>query len=409
MIISTPEIRTKDGRVIVSARITYEHRPLNKPETAWFSYPEEYASFISGRADPFAVSLLPLAQVLGEDLTIEGSLSPRLVNGMREYQQVMAYWIPNQMRLVNIIANDLEPLPVQRAGKNLVTLFSGGVDSSHSLMSHLPEYQPDPAYQVRGALFIHGLDIPLQNQASYLESFQTFERYLTPLGIDLISCATNLHYFSSGLLKWGIAHAGVIFGAGLALDGWIANLVVPSSYSLDELIPRGINPMVDHLLSTETLKMIHHGATSSRVEKVAAISNWEPAQQFLRVCVDEKYRFAVNNCSKCEKCIRTMTMLEICGTLQAFTTFKQPFSIRDIYRWTPHYEFGEVWVLQTIHFARSQAKRQYIFPLQVAHIKGRIRNWIYRRIPRWLFKLLKAHKFPYQQDLFNPDFLPPGM
>ena len=408
MKLSTPEISLSKGRVVLSARVSYDHRPLNKPETAWISYPEKYAPFLSGRADAFAAGLLPLAQALGEDLTIEGPLSPRLLNGLREYQLALAFWFPQKLQSVQITAPQQTILPARQAGQRCVTLFSGGVDSSFAILQHLPQNQPDPVYQVRGALFIHGLDIPLQNQASYAESLQTFDQHLTPLGIDLIPCATNLHYFTSGLLNWGIAHGAVIIACGLALDGLIANLVVPSSYSLSNLIPWGSSPMIDYLLSTETTRIIHHGVTQSRMEKVAAIANWEPAQNFLRVCVDENERYAVNNCSKCEKCLRTMSMLEISGALPSFKTFKQPFSKRDIFRWTPHYEFGDVWVKSTIHYARQQKKTQYVFPLWVAHWKAKLLSFVRSCVPRWLFNWLRKKKFPYQKDPFNPDFLPPG-
>jgi hypothetical protein len=407
MIIATPEISLRNGQVTVSARIQFANHPLNKPETAWFRLPEKYAPYISGRADAFAAALLPLAQALGEDLTIEGPLSPRLLNGMREYQLALAFWFPKLMRIVDIRADNLRPLAAEQAGRNCVALFSGGVDSSYTVLQHLPENQPIPDYQVRGALFVHGLDIPLQNQASYSESLQIFSQQLGPLGVELIPCATNLHYFSSGLLTWGIAHGGVITGSGLVLDGWAANLLVSSSYSLDGLIPWGSSPMIDHLLSTETLKVIHYGAAASRIDKVYAISGWQPAQNFLRVCVDEAHRLGTSNCSRCEKCIRTMSMLEICGTLSSFKTFKQPFRKGDIYRWTPHYEGGEVWVDQTIEFARRHGKQEFVFPVQVAHFKAKLRAWVYKRLPNWLFKRIKAQVFPYENDIFNPIFLPP--
>lgn len=405
MIISVPEIKHIKGQVIISARVTYDRRPLNKPESAWFVFPEEYSPYISGRADPFAASLLPLAQSLHENLIIEGEVSPRLVNGMREYQSAMALWFPKQMRPVGIFAQDQVQLPIQDGGKTCVTLFSGGVDSSYTLMSHLPEHQKDPIYQVQAGLFIHGLDIPLQNKNSFAESLNVFNQQLSSVGVSVIPCATNLHYFTSGLLNWGIAHGGAIIGAGLVLDKLIGNLLVPSSYALDELIPWGSSPLIDHLLSTETFTVIHHGTTASRIEKVSAISTWEPARNFLRVCIDENRRSALNNCSRCEKCIRTMTMLEICGVLPAFKTFRQPFGKWDIAKWTPHYEAGEVWVRETLAFARANRHNETVLPLLIAHLKGKARNGLRNLLPDQLFKWLKAKKFPYQKDIFNPDLI----
>ena len=402
MIISTPDIKTTNDRVIVSAQITFEHRPLNKPNTAWFSFPVKFVPFISGRADPFAASLLPLALILQEDLLINGPISPRLINGMREYQQAMSFWYPYMMHPVKIKASTQEALPLDQAGKNCVTLFSGGVDSSYTLMSHLPQHEQNPAYQVKGALFIHGMDIPLQNKTSYEKSLQIFKMQLSPLGVDVISCATNLHYFSSGLLSWEIAHGSALIGSGLVLDKLISSLLIPSSDTIDDLVPWGSSPMIDHLLSTETVKVIHQGSTVLRIDKVTAISSWQPARSFLRVCTDENNRSAVNNCSKCEKCLRTMTMLQACDALAEFKTFQQPFRKWAILKWTPQYD---IWSEQTLKLAQARHKKELFLPLKIVTYKAKVLNELRRLIPQWLFNRLKKKVFPYQNDLFNPDLL----
>lgn len=404
MIIHQPEIKQKNDRVICSARLSYKTRPLNKPDSLWFSFPETYAAYISGRTDPFAAGLLQLAMYLHEDMTIEGSLSPQLLNGMYKYQQTMCGWFPKLMQPVNIIAKRLEALPAENAGQNCVTLFSGGVDSSYTLRAHLPDQQPDPVLQVKGALFIHGLDIPLQNRDSYQGSLALFDQHIAPLGVDMIPCATNLRYFTSGLINWGLVFGSAVTSTGLVLDQMIGTLLVSSS-SISETIPWGSSPLIDHYLSTESVNVIHDGAAVSRIEKINLISDWEPAQNFLRVCVNEKERSPDHNCSQCEKCLRTMTMLEICGALSKFKTFSGSFGKWSILKWTPHYEHGRFWMPDTVAFVKSRQKNQLIFPLRIADIKGRLRNGFRNLIPRPLFVWLKNKIYPYQKDPFNPEFL----
>jgi hypothetical protein len=344
--------------------------------------------------------------VIREDMEIEGPLSTRLAHGLQEYQLALNFWFPKQMELVDMRAANLSSLPLEQAGQSCVTLFSGGVDSSYTLMSHLPDHQPNPDFQAKYAVFVHGFDIPLQNESAFKESLKIFSQQLEPLGVTVMPCRTNLHYFSSGLLAWGIAHGGAIIGTGLVLDKLVRYFLVPSSYSLDGLIPWGSSPMIDHWLSTESLHVIHHGTPLSRIEKVAAISSWPPAQQFLRVCVDESKRIGVNNCSNCEKCIRTMVMLEICGCLKSFKTFKQPFRRWNIIRCVPHYDSGQFsWLPQTLRYARSHGKTEFVFPLQIARLRGKFRFWLRKMIPQPLFNFLKKRSFPYQKDLFNPSHL----
>src|SRR5271157_3680137 len=186
MIISNPEITLKNGEVIVSASVKFNKPLLNKPERAWFALPECYLPYISGRADAFAAGFLPLAMVVKEDLLIEGALSPRLAAGLQEYQLALNSWYPKQMALMDIQAVHPSVLPFEQAGRSCVSLFSGGVDSSYTLMTHLPDYQPLSDFQVKYALFVQGFDIPLQDRPDYEEILKIFSKKLTPVGIEVI-------------------------------------------------------------------------------------------------------------------------------------------------------------------------------------------------------------------------------
>jgi hypothetical protein len=407
MKIFQPQVTIRDGRAVLSARLGYDRRPLDKPEEAWISFPERFAGALGGRADAFAAGLLPLAMAIGEDLEVEGSLSPRLAAGLEEYQRALHFWFPRQQQRVAIRAASLEALPPALAGQGCATLFSGGVDSSFTLMSHQPDRQPLADFQARYALFVHGFDVPLQERRDYDLSLESLARELAPAGVEVIGCATNLRYLTSGLLKWRIPHGAALVAVGLALDRLLRYLLVPATYELDELIPLGTSPMIDHWLSTDTLTVIHHGATTSRNEKVEAISTWEPAQRFLRVCIDDRRRAGVENCCRCEKCFRTMLMLEMCGKLGAFRTFPRPFRRGDILHWVPRYEEGEVlWMTNTYKFARSHGKTGYLPLLRFAHFRGLLRAWPRKMIPAWLFPWLKRRVFfPYEKDPFNPVFV----
>ena len=100
-----------------------------------------------------------------------------------------------------------------------------------------------------------------------------------------------------------------------------------------------------------------------------------------------------------------MVMLEICGSLKSFKTFKQPFGRWDIIRWIPHYDSGDVWLPQTLQYARSMGKTEFIIPIWIANLRGKLRLWLRKMIAGTIFKLLKDQKYPYEKDIFNPVFL----
>jgi hypothetical protein len=402
MRLSPPEITIENGEVVLSAQVSFDRLMSNKPERLWFALPEKYAPFLSCRADAFAAGLIVLAMHSGEDLLVEGDLSPRLARGLTEYQRVFHTWFPDRLARIRVEARSLRALEPDRAGSETMTLFSGGVDSAFTLMKHLPQHQPLSAFQVRYALFIHGYDIPLQNPDSFHNACRPFSQELSAVGVELIPLRTNLRYFTSGLVPWMVAHGCATIAAGLVLDRLCRHLLVPATHYMDDYKPWGSSPMVDHWLSTETVETLHHGISQSRMDKVSAISDWTPAQNFLRVCINEDGRDGVHNCSVCEKCYRTMIMLDMCGTLERFKTFNRRIGYRDVVHWTPHYATSVVYTPSMRAYARQSGKTQYLLPLGVAHLRGLVMFGLRKAIPKWLFKFLKGRKFPYERDPFNP-------
>jgi hypothetical protein len=405
MRLSPTEMSIENGEVVVSAQVAFDRPLSNKPDRLWFAFPQKFAPYVTRRSDAFAAGLIVLAMYSGEDLIVEGDLSPRLARGLEVYQRVLRSWYPNKLSVVKIDARLLSVLDAEYAGKETMTLFSGGVDSAFTLMKHLPEHQSLPDFQVRYGLFIHGYDIPIQNHNSFENACRTFSLALNETGIGLIPVRTNLRYFTSGLVSWVIAHGCATLAAGLTLDRLCRNLLMPATHCLDDFKPWGSSPMIDHWISTETIETLHHGVSTSRLEKVSAISSWQPAQRFLRVCTNEDERDGVNNCSSCEKCFRTMTMLEMCGKLDQFQTFNRQIRAWDIAAWTPHYGTSVVYTPSMRAYAKQTGQNKYLLPLFIAHLRGLFMFHVRKLTPKWLFNYLKRRVFPHERDPFNPAYI----
>ena len=69
------------------------------------------------------------------------------------------------------------------------------------------------------------------------------------------------------------------------------------------------------LFSTENTAVHPVGGGASRIKKLEALSSFPPAYRYLHPCF---YVSQGHNCSACVKCIRTMTALDVLGTLQKF-------------------------------------------------------------------------------------------
>jgi hypothetical protein len=326
MVIFEPYSRvTYRGTIEVRARIQPKVPPPNGTEELVFEYPVRFADWVSHRADGFLAALVLQAMEAREPIEVRAPISARFANGLAAYQRTFAAWFPHRFVPVEIRA------PVERAQREdaaaTVTAFSGGVDSFYTLWSHGAENEPEEASRITHALFVHGFDLPLGWTAAYEQARALYAECMMGLGVDLIAASTNVQAFLPRT-DWGLFHGGATIGAALVLDRAVRRFYMPASHTSGHLMPWGSDPRVDPLLSTEALEVVHDGAEVTRVHKTTVIGRWPPTFGRLRVCVSADP--SVPNCCRCEKCVRTMTTLELFGLLAEHTSFPRPLRRSDL-------------------------------------------------------------------------------
>jgi len=330
LIIHIPEITEENGKICISSRVEVQDATTNFPEKLYFKFPGDHREFVTSRADGFAASLLLLAAALGEDMEIRGEFSPRLLHSMNEYLRIFNNWFPRRIKIIDIKCNNLKRQDENSIKGAVVSAFSGGVDSFYTLWSHLPKNETIPEYQVSHTLFIHGFDIPLEDEMSFIICKQAYGKLIHNLGLKFLIVQTNTRQFLGEKIDWLYAFGSALTGGALVLSGLISRLFIPASHSYSDLFPLGSHPLIDHLLSTETLEIYHDGATVSRFQKTKIISKWNHTYSNLRVCWKNPNGLA--NCCRCEKCIRTMVTLKLLGCLNSYTTFPVPLRRKNIYK-----------------------------------------------------------------------------
>ncbi len=321
MILHEPETRVEDGNVWVSARVEVKNSKIDLPNELWFRFPERWQGSLSKTSDGFASSLFLLASHLKEPLEIRGAVSERLVWGMDLYQRIFQHWFPNLFQVVDLRpARFADPAtPAHTAGAS----FSGGVNSFYTLWSHLPQNEPRPSFRIGYALFVHGFDIPLEDKLTYPAAYDAYHQMMSQLGIELIGAATNIRQFSRGI-NWNVYFGGPLIGVAQMVAPLFSRYYIPAGHLLDTNIPRGSDLRIDHLLSTEQQEVIHDGAHVGRLDKTRIISEWPVSYDYLRVCWTKLD--GIKNCCRCEKCVRTMTTLDLFGKLEEYSTFPQPLT-----------------------------------------------------------------------------------
>jgi hypothetical protein len=334
MLISQPEVVEKNGEVSVSARINMGAARYEPPEIMWFRFPLNYRNYITSHVDGFLVGLLPSAMALGENIIVEGVISPRLAYGIREYQRVLSAWWPKQYKIIDIEYLNLQEHRRSSSLNAVGSSFSGGVDSFYTLWKHLPGKEELAQYRITHCLMINGFDkdVDPQETGIFRRLHQYYEPMMNRLGISLLTSRTNLQQFRLASIDHNDLHQS--FGAAitasvLVLGNLFSRYYIPAShaYSYETLVPMGAHPVLDHLLSTERLQIMHDGAEASRTDKIATIAQWPETYPRLRVCLEtakfQEPTGQLENCCRCLKCLNTMISLDLLNMLPAYSTFPQ--------------------------------------------------------------------------------------
>jgi hypothetical protein len=290
---------------------------------------------------------------------------------------------------VDVKYDRFEPLAEHPNG--IGATFSGGVDSLFTLWKHLPINQSNPDYQVTHVLFIKGFDLMHSESSEYWMMYNKFDNALSKIGIQIVPIETNSSSIRHMRLPDDSLYGPTICGAGLSLAGLLKRFLVPSSWDYYQLKEKALStdPWIDRLVSTDTLSVIHHGTNYRRVEKVEAIADWDLAQEILWVCQNHIFAEKKWNCSRCEKCVRTMIPLYALGKLDQFTTFAKPMKTnKDGLWWVRKFSLFHDYASETLPFVKRY-KPDFLPWLKLAAFFGKIRYWLMTHIPRPLKKWMR--------------------
>lgn len=367
----------------MSAVVEFASPGLGTPHELWFRFPEAYRTYLTDAANGFLVGLLPTAMCLGERIRVEGTVSPRLAHGLREYQQIQHAWWPDKFSIVDVEYRDLaETTRAARHGAVGCTC-SGGIDSFYTLWKHGGDNEALREYRLTHSLLINGFDfdVDLKDTGHFRRIFDYYQPLMKGVGVELLMSRNNLRTFRLLGQKRAplfLSLESPIAASVLVLGDLFSRFFIPGSdsYRYESMIPKGAHPVFVHLLGTETLQMISDGADASRVEKTALVAGWPETYSRLRVCwrpaaFNDTTGF-VENCCRCEKCVRTMLSLDLLGALDRFPTFPYPLRRRDIWRTTYLSVPSLVFWRENLALAREAGRRDRIFDLRWARLRSRL-------------------------------------
>ncbi|MEM7195626.1 MAG: polysaccharide pyruvyl transferase family protein [Pseudomonadota bacterium] len=284
-------------------------RQNGQRKTVWFRANLSQKIKFENAATCFLLAVLHIAMEENAPIWIRGGAIDReVLANLDQYQYIWTLWHKEKNR-IPIYAEtldgnrELRPKPSRS-----VCCYSGGVDSTFSLFNHTSNPANDHKSSLTDAVLVHGLDIPINNQAAFDNVEMTCGKITAELGLNLISTATNIRSLN---MDWGSAHGAVLAGAMHLIAGDFTHGLIPSTLNYGILYPWGSTPLTDQMLSSSTFRIMSDGADHTRMDKLISLRNWKQGAKSLRFCW--KAYPEDHNCGRCQKCTITAVMLILAG------------------------------------------------------------------------------------------------
>ncbi len=275
--------------------------------------PRAYVGWLDLTGNPFVPTFLLLANVLGENLRLDGTVSPQLLSNASKTCALFRSW----WRTASVSVEAEALAPQRPPGTGCALFFTRGVDSWHSALRNRTEEQPGPVTHL-----LYAADFDRQySPATRRRALRLTREAAHCLGLPLVPISHNGRDLVDRFLNWEFAHGGVVAGIGLALGGCFTDVLRASCIDSGHLIPWGSHPELDSLWSTERTTFHLDGVETTRTNKVRSIASSEVALTRLKVCWREDIDA---NCGRCDKCLRTQCALAIAGALDRAPCFSSP-------------------------------------------------------------------------------------
>lgn len=291
----------------------------------WFDFPADLETDLGDTANGCAILMLPLACYFGEVLELDQPVDRVLLDNLRGIQQVWAAWYP-ELEVAPIRAPTVESTRTARTpgdATRTLSSFSGGIDSFFTLLRHDKAPEGDGHFVINDLLCVAGFNTPIDDldpmRAALEPIAHVFERRLIPVATNVRYGAQSIETpYSIDRLMIGFAHACVLAAIPHLLDRRYREYIIPASHHFANLMPYGSHPLTDPLLSSSGLAVVHDGASFTRIERTERVAQSDAALTVLHVCWQN---YETGNCSRCQKCVRTMAALDLMGARARATSF----------------------------------------------------------------------------------------
>lgn len=347
----------------------------------WYEVDGRYKEYICWeRADAFVVNFLFYAMEHGLDIISEKEISERLHYQLREYLiPSISKWIDNYHEIkIEAPISDMKLETANMVGASL----SGGVDSFYTLYKHLECCEM--SYRITHLTFFNaGASGEYGGEKAreiYMERIRWIEDVASRLNLPLVCIDTNINEILMEVHVYTVTFRALAMV--LALQKLFGIYYWSSNSTFDEFAfnakdPEDYDLLTLQCLTTENTRFYLSGGEVTRMEKEEYISQFEVPRKKLNVCIAETI-----NCSKCDKCQRTMLGLYALGKLDLFEEvfdldffyknketyyFKNLIEKRNVLHWNELYSHLE----QEVNLVSEEKIKERVLTYISERIKGK--------------------------------------
>ena len=305
-------------------------------KTMWIAVENKNADMLTDDVyDAFTLVPLYLGMHYHQDVHIEGKISPRFYHNITHYLMNIFDGFSDYTKKVNFTVDGFKV--ADKGPANLIgTGISCGVDCLTTIYDNFIE-TTDKNFRINSLFFANcGTHGDYENEKTrqvWLDRAKLNKGAADELGLPVYLIDSNLHTFTHKVGETQVGYLA-IYSCILCLQKYIKRYVASSSSSYDDnskysLSERDIDMAgyaenyMPHLISTEIFELVIDGCQYTRAEKIEKINDWDIAKKYLNVCINPKDNGY--NCSCCQKCVRTLLVLE---TINKLEDYKNVFDLQ---------------------------------------------------------------------------------
>lgn len=328
--IGSPYIETKGQYTYVSSHIVDEAQGIDI--IAWYRSDIEYGKYFNDDVlDAFVLPMILCGIKFQEDIDVDGYISEKLYYNIKN-NIVYTLSIPfHPKRLINVRCKGTKVM-------NYTPMAVGcgcslGVDSFSAMLRHMSDDCPNGfkiTHLTNFNIGAYGNDFE-KGHRSFLKALESVREFSKTEGLPLVLIESNLGIFFKNLtFNW----SGPVrtMSTALSMQKFFHRYYYASGHSNEDFeitdIMGHFASLVIPMFSTENIEFIVADQDRSRVDKTIAIADNPLVQKYLHVCLREirannqgkEYLrdVAYRNCTRCDKCWRTLISLDILGLTEKY-------------------------------------------------------------------------------------------